>query len=69
MASEIETAIDKVRPLTFLQALGVMFIGLKLAGEIDWHWGLVLIPIWMLIGDWLLLIFAKALAKYINERR
>lgn len=27
--------------------LGVLFIGLKLAGQIDWPWWLVLGPFWM----------------------
>ena len=30
--------------ITFTQALTVLFIGLKLAGEIDWSWWLVLCP-------------------------
>lgn len=30
----------------FLTLLGLLFIGLKLAGFIDWPWWLVLLPIW-----------------------
>ena len=28
-------------------ALSILFIALKLTGEIDWHWGWVLAPIWI----------------------
>lgn len=31
--------------ITFLGALQVLFIGLKLAGVIDWPWHLVLAPL------------------------
>lgn len=30
----------------FLSLLGLLFIGLKLAGFIDWAWWVVLAPIW-----------------------
>lgn len=32
--------------ITFLGALAVLFIGLKLAGVIDWSWWAVLLPLW-----------------------
>jgi hypothetical protein len=64
-----EADIEKIKPLTFLQALGILFIGLKLAGEIDWHWGLVLIPIWMLVGEWFLVILIKAVIKTVRESK
>ena len=31
----------------FLGALGLLFIGLKLTGYIDWPWWVVLSPIWV----------------------
>ena len=31
----------------FLSLLGVLFIGLKLTGAIDWAWWAVLAPIWV----------------------
>ena len=37
----------------FLGMLGILFIGLKLAGFIDWPWVWVLSPLW----GWLALIF------------
>lgn len=30
----------------FFGLLGIVFIALKLAGEIDWHWALVTLPLW-----------------------
>ena len=30
----------------FLGALGILFIGLRLAGIIDWPWWVVLSPLW-----------------------
>lgn len=36
----------------FLGALQLLFIGLKLARQIDWGWGYVLIPVWI----WLALL-------------
>jgi phosphate/sulfate permease len=33
--------------ITFPVALGILFIGLKLAGSIDWSWIWVLSPFWI----------------------
>ncbi len=33
-------------PVSFLQALGILFIGLKLTGHITWDWWWVLSPLW-----------------------
>lgn len=32
--------------ITFMGAPAVLFIGLKLAGVIDWSWWAVLLPLW-----------------------
>ena len=32
--------------ITFFGALGILFIGLKLAGIINWSWWLVLLPLY-----------------------
>lgn len=32
--------------ITFLSALAVQFVGLKLAGIIGWPWWAVLLPLW-----------------------
>lgn len=34
------------RGINFLGMLGILFIGLKLAGIINWPWWLVLLPLW-----------------------
>ena len=34
-------------PITLLEALGVMFIGLKIAGFINWAWVWVTCPLWV----------------------
>lgn len=41
--------------ITFLGALQVLFIGLKLAGYIDWSWYAVLAP---LIADLVIIVLA-----------
>lgn len=52
--------------------LGVLFVGLKLAGVIDWSWWLVTLPFWgglalvLAIGMVLLLV---AMASTIPKRR
>ena len=35
---------------TFIDGLQLLFIGLKLRGDIDWLWALVLLPIGTLIA-------------------
>ncbi len=42
--------IDRRHSLTFTQALGILFIGLKLMGFIDWSWLWVLTPVWVDLG-------------------
>lgn len=34
----------------FLSLLALLFIGLRLAGQIDWHWAWILGPLWMPIA-------------------
>ena len=33
--------------ISFLSLLGILFIGLKLTGYIDWSWWWVLAPLWV----------------------
>lgn len=33
--------------VSFLSLLGILFIGLKLTGHIDWSWWLVLAPLYL----------------------
>lgn len=39
-----------------LITLSVAFTTLKLAGVIDWSWWLVLVPIWIPVAIWVLMI-------------
>lgn len=38
------------KPLTFLDGLQLLFIGLKLAEVIDWKWWIVFIPLYIELG-------------------
>lgn len=55
----------------FFSLLGLLFIGLKLAGFIDWPWWVVLLPIWGPIVLWLFivggLVFALTVKKHYEE--
>ena len=42
--------------INFAEALGVVFIVLRLCGVIDWSWVWVLAPIWVPICLWLLAV-------------
>lgn len=37
----------KNNPLSFVEALALLFIGLKLTGHLDWGWWWVLSPLWL----------------------
>lgn len=41
----------------FFGALGILFIGLKLAGVIDWEWWVVLLPLYGPIAVVIVIIF------------
>ena len=45
----------------FMSLLGLLFIGLKLAGFIDWSWWAVLSPIWLMVVFWLAVLVAAKL--------
>lgn len=61
----------------FLGLLGVLFIGLKLTGHIDWNWAWVTLPIWgglALYFGVLILVFLVAFVvaggeAFVNWRR
>lgn len=55
---------NKSGGISFLGLLGVLFIALKLTGNIDWSWIWVLLPLW---GGLALLfcILAVALVSYL----
>ena len=51
-------------PISFLQALGIMFIGLKLTGHITWGWWWVLSPLWIrMTGIILFWLFIDSMMK------
>lgn len=46
----------------------VLFIGLKLTGNIDWSWTWVISPLWMSGAVTLCLIGLLAMVKFINKK-
>ena len=51
-------------PLTFRGALTLLFVGLKLAGFVDWSWWWVLCPVWLSLA----FEFLKAFAEAVKDR-
>jgi len=45
----------------FLVLLQIVFIVLKLCGVIAWHWALVLLPIIIIAGLWVLVVVIKVI--------
>lgn len=39
-----------------LGVLGIVFVTLKLCGAIDWNWAYVLLPFWVPLALWLLIM-------------
>lgn len=55
--------------ISFLQALGILFIGLKLTGNIDWQWWWVLSPLWLrYTGIILFWLFVDSIIKEWKQR-
>ena len=52
----------------FLGMLGILFIGLKLTGVIDWSWWLVLAPLWIPWGIVLMGILVIGICSYMEKR-
>lgn len=52
----------------FLGMLGILFIGLKLTGVIDWSWWLVLAPLWIPWGIVLVGILVIGICSYMEKR-
>ena len=50
----------------FLQALALVFIGLKLAGFIDWSWWLALSPILIPLAVFIACIIILGVIKFIE---
>lgn len=49
-------------------AMGVLFIGLKLTGHIDWSWWWVLAPFWVPWALIALLLTAAAVMSVVQKR-
>ena len=54
--------------LGFVDALSLLFIALKLTGQIDWNWIWVLSPIWISISFLAVLAIVILLIGYIVDR-
>lgn len=56
--------------ITFFGALGILFIGLKLAGIIDWSWWLVLLPLYgplvAVLALVLLILLGAAIVSFVG---
>ena len=59
--------IELGKPLTFEDGLQLLFIGLKLAGVIDWRWFWVLAPIWITILVIAVLSIINATVSYSKQ--
>lgn len=51
----------------FLTLLGLLFIGLKLTGFVDWAWWVVLAPIWVQLAFIALLFVVLVIAKLVKD--
>lgn len=59
--------IDFGRPFTFWDGLQLLFIGLKLAGAIDWRWFWVFAPTWIAVLVSMVLIVVSATMNYFQK--
>lgn len=57
----------KNRPMTALDGLQLLFIGLKLAGYIDWNWWYVLIPFWISLAGMLFIAITFTFLNHIAQ--
>jgi len=55
--------------LGFVGALTILFIALKLIGEITWSWWWVLSPIWISVGLVILVLLIILISMIIFARR
>ncbi len=53
------------KSFTFFDGLGLLFIGLKLASEIDWSWWIVLLPV---IIPWSIVVFILVLSEIKKDK-
>lgn len=62
---KVEKIVYRTQGTTFLELLTLLFIGLKLAGYIDWSWWWVFSPIW--ITALLVIFLAVPLYFYLKK--
>ena len=60
-------ANEKKYAVTFFDLLGLLFIGLKLGGVIDWSWWWVTCPLWGGIAIAIAVVVIIAVCKAIAE--
>jgi hypothetical protein len=54
--------------ITFLSLLTLLFIGLKLTGQIDWSWWLILAPMWVPVALAFSIILGMAIYVSLNQK-
>ena len=54
--------------ITFLALLTIMFIGLKLAGIIDWAWAWVLAPLWAPVAVAIIVVTVSFIINSVAKR-
>lgn len=59
-----EKSTVQVGGIGLIEALGLLFIGLKLAGAITWSWGFVLLPFLPIVLMILLLLAAVIVSLF-----
>lgn len=60
-------SLDHSSKITFTNLLGLLFIGLKLTGHINWPWVWVLAPFWIPFSAALLLVSAAVIAYFLTK--
>ncbi len=71
MTKTIKKGTDITISTSFLTVLGIVFVGLKLTGVIDWSWWWVLAPFWIpvALAVVILLVVLLAFSVYIVAKR
>ena len=59
---------DSTRGVGFFGLLGILFIGLKLTGFIDWPWWVVLSPLWGYVLLIVLLLLVVVVVTILQEK-
>lgn len=54
---------NESRGVKFADLLLILFIGLKLAGVINWSWVWVLTPMWIPLGIWVISVLVMVISR------